>query len=189
MRYPVSAYIVQPGDTLWGICRDLDVDFALTRDINRHVMNADVIRPGDAILVPATIDTPPPPPPPPPSGGGLLTALDATSYGLSNNGSPSANTAALKACVNAAIDAGRNVFIPAGRYLGNNGYVTPRLGAYAQGLEFTFAACSLKRGGSDSRPTIVVKSGPLNRKWRSATSTRSVLSTEVGRHTTIYTRF
>ena len=71
------------------------------------------------------------------SGTSGHTHLVATAspYNLSVGGTAAANTTALKACINAAIGANKNVFIPAGTYLVNDGCLTPTLGGYGVGLE------------------------------------------------------
>ena len=56
-------------------------------------------------------------------------------YNLSTGGTAAANTTALQACINAAIGAGVNVFIPKGEYWVNDSCLTPTLGSSAVGLE------------------------------------------------------
>jgi len=56
-------------------------------------------------------------------------------YNLSTGGTAAANTTALQACINAAIGAGVNVFIPAGTYAVADSCLTPTLGSAALGLE------------------------------------------------------
>lgn len=73
------------------------------------------------------------------SGGGggasYMTWLNAQDYGLSTAASAAVNTAALRACINAAAAAKVNVFIPAGEYVVGHQCLTPTLGSAVSGLE------------------------------------------------------
>jgi hypothetical protein len=57
----------------------------------------------------------------------------ASPYNMATGNSASANTTALKACMNAAIAAKVGVFIPAGTYMVNPGCLTPSPGSNAKG--------------------------------------------------------
>ena len=128
----------QPGDTRWNLYEDppnlggdvnaSDVYAASKAQIVAGTNVTVVANDGlETITINATGGTS--------SGGSMFSSLNATAYGLSTTGTASANTAALKACINAALGAGRNVFIPAGTYIVNPGCLTPNLGSFGNGLE------------------------------------------------------